>query len=81
MDQFAKIAGREYKLFDYVGAPDAERVIVVMGAGGLTAAETAKFLNCTRRKGRCRAGSLVPSFLSETSDGSFARHHQGYRSA
>jgi len=45
MDQFAKLTGRQYKLFDYVGAPDAERVIVVIGAGGLTAAETAKFLS------------------------------------
>jgi len=31
MDQFAKVVGRAYKLFDYVGAPDAERVI---GADG-----------------------------------------------
>jgi len=31
MDQFAKVVGRAYKLFDYVGAPDAERVIVLMG--------------------------------------------------
>ncbi|MFN2235377.1 MAG: pyruvate:ferredoxin (flavodoxin) oxidoreductase, partial [Anaerolineales bacterium] len=45
MDQFAELTGRQYKLFDYVGAPDAERVIIVMGAGGITAAETAKFLN------------------------------------
>jgi pyruvate-ferredoxin/flavodoxin oxidoreductase len=45
MDQFAKLTGREYKLFDYVGAPDAERVIVVMGAGSITAAETVRFLN------------------------------------
>jgi pyruvate-ferredoxin/flavodoxin oxidoreductase len=33
MDKFAQIVGREYHLFDYVGAPDAERVIVVMGSG------------------------------------------------
>ncbi|MFC1997007.1 pyruvate:ferredoxin (flavodoxin) oxidoreductase [Chloroflexota bacterium] len=45
MDKFAKLTGREYKLFDYVGAPDAERIIIVMGAGGITAAETAKFIN------------------------------------
>jgi pyruvate-ferredoxin/flavodoxin oxidoreductase len=44
MDKFAKLTGREYHLFDYVGAPDAERVIVLMGAGALTAAETAKHL-------------------------------------
>ena len=34
MDKFAELTGRQYHLFDYVGAPDAERVIVVMGAGG-----------------------------------------------
>ena len=44
MEKFGKLVGREYKLFDYVGAEDAERVIVIMGAGGVTAAETAKYL-------------------------------------
>ena len=33
MDKFAALAGRQYHLFDYVGAPDAERVIVIMGSG------------------------------------------------
>jgi len=33
MDKFAKLTGRQYKLFDYVGAPDADRVIVIMGCG------------------------------------------------
>jgi len=40
MDQFAKLTGRAYHLFDYFGAPDAERVIVVMGSGGETVRET-----------------------------------------
>lgn len=44
MDRFASVVGRQYKLFDYVGAPDAERVIVIMGSGAETAGETAKFL-------------------------------------
>ena len=44
MDKFKKLTGREYKLFDYEGAPDAERVIVIIGSGGLAAAETARFL-------------------------------------
>jgi pyruvate-ferredoxin/flavodoxin oxidoreductase len=43
-DKFAKLVGREYKLFDYIGAEDAEKVIIMMGAGGVTAAETAKYL-------------------------------------
>ena len=33
MDQFAALTGRQYHLFDYVGAPDAERVLVLMGSG------------------------------------------------
>ena len=33
MDEFAKKFGREYHLFDYVGAPDADKVIVIMGSG------------------------------------------------
>lgn len=45
MDQFAQLTGRHYRLFDYVGAPDAERVIVMMGSGAETAAETAVYLN------------------------------------
>jgi pyruvate-ferredoxin/flavodoxin oxidoreductase len=39
MDKFAKLTGRQYKLFDYVGAPDAERVIVMMGSGAEAAEE------------------------------------------
>jgi pyruvate-ferredoxin/flavodoxin oxidoreductase len=44
MDRFAEIAGRQYHLFDYAGAPDAERVIVVMGSGAETAQATAEYL-------------------------------------
>jgi pyruvate-ferredoxin/flavodoxin oxidoreductase len=33
MDKFAGLGGRQYHLFDYAGAPDAERVIVIMGSG------------------------------------------------
>ncbi|MCU0959546.1 MAG: pyruvate:ferredoxin (flavodoxin) oxidoreductase, partial [Pirellulaceae bacterium] len=33
MDRFAQLTGRAYHLFDYVGAPDAERVVVLMGSG------------------------------------------------
>jgi len=44
MNKFAKLAGRQYKLFDYVGAPDAERVIVLMGSGAEAAQETVEYL-------------------------------------
>jgi pyruvate-ferredoxin/flavodoxin oxidoreductase len=45
MDRFAAVTGRQYHLFDYAGAPDAEEVIVVMGSGAETCEETAKYLN------------------------------------
>jgi len=44
MDKFAKLTGRAYRLFDYKGAPDAERVIVVMASGGETAEATVNYL-------------------------------------
>lgn len=47
MEKFAKLTGREYKLFEYYGHPEAEEVIVMMGSGVETAAETAEYLNAT----------------------------------
>jgi pyruvate-ferredoxin/flavodoxin oxidoreductase len=44
MDQFARQVGRRYHLFDYVGAPDAERVVVLMGSGCETVEETVDYL-------------------------------------
>src|SRR5512137_294052 len=44
MDKFAGVVGRQYHLFDYVGAPDAERVLILMGSGCETAEETANYL-------------------------------------
>jgi len=44
MDKFAKVVGRQYHLFDYVGPEDAEKVIIIMGSGADTAHETAEFL-------------------------------------
>ena len=40
MDKFAALVGRQYNLFDYFGAPDAERVIIMMGSGAEVAQET-----------------------------------------
>ncbi len=45
MDDFAKQVGRAYKLFEYVGAPDAEHVVVLMGSGCEAAHETVEYLN------------------------------------
>ena len=50
MDKFAAQVGREYKLFDYVGAEDAERVIIILGSGGETVEETVKYLNAQGEK-------------------------------
>ena len=44
MARFAALTGRQYKLFEYEGAPNAERVLVVMGSGAETARETVKVL-------------------------------------
>jgi len=45
MDEVAKVTGRQYHLFDYYGAEDAENIIVLMGSGASTAEETVKYLN------------------------------------
>jgi len=44
MDKFAEVSGRRYNLFDYVGHPEAERVLVIMGSGGETVEETVNYL-------------------------------------
>jgi pyruvate-ferredoxin/flavodoxin oxidoreductase len=45
MHRFAALTGRCYALADYAGAPDAERVVILMGSGAQTAEETAEALN------------------------------------
>ncbi|UCE88667.1 MAG: pyruvate:ferredoxin (flavodoxin) oxidoreductase, partial [Pseudomonadota bacterium] len=44
MNRFAALTGRQYRLFDYAGAPDAERVIILMGSGAEAAHETVEHL-------------------------------------
>ena len=44
MDKFAKVVGRAYKLFDYYGDPNAERIIVIMGSASQPTMETVDFL-------------------------------------
>ena len=48
MDKVAKVTGRQYHPFDYVGAPDATDVIVAIGSGCETIEETIDYLNATR---------------------------------
>lgn len=45
MDKFAEIVGRQYHLFDYVGHPKAEKIIIIMASAGETAEETCEYLN------------------------------------
>ena len=50
MDKVAKAIGRQYRLFDYFGDPNAEKVIVMMGSGAETAEETISYLNARGAK-------------------------------
>ncbi|MEK7721415.1 MAG: 2-oxoacid:acceptor oxidoreductase family protein, partial [Elusimicrobiota bacterium] len=44
MGQFEKLTGRKYGLFDYVGAPDADKVVIVMASGADTVEDTVNHL-------------------------------------
>lgn len=50
MHRFGALTGRHYQLFEYEGAPDAERAIIAMGSGAQTARETAKALQAAGEK-------------------------------
>ena len=61
MNKFAEQVGRSYHLFDYVGAPDAERVIVMMGSGAEVAHEAIDALNAQGEKAGIAQSALVPA--------------------
>jgi len=50
MDKFAKVVGRSYHLFDYIGPEDAEKVIIIMGTGADTVHETVEHLSSKGEK-------------------------------
>ncbi len=50
MDKVAKKIGRQYHLFDYIGAPDAEKIIIAMGSGNETIEETVNYLTAKGEK-------------------------------
>ena len=50
MDKVGELTGRHYHLFDYVGAPDADKVIVCMGSGCDTVEQTVNYLNAKGAK-------------------------------
>jgi pyruvate-ferredoxin/flavodoxin oxidoreductase len=66
MDRFASQTGRSYHLFDYVGAPDAERVMIVMGSAVGPAEETVEWLNAHGEKvGLLKARLFRPFAVQE----------------
>jgi len=50
MDKFAGLTGRQYRLYEYVGAPDADRVVVLMGSGAEAVEEVVEHLNAHGEK-------------------------------
>ena len=69
MDRFAALTGRQYKLFDYFGAPDADRVLVMMGSGVETAREAIESLNGRGARLGAGAGAPVPTLFNRRSPG------------
>jgi pyruvate-ferredoxin/flavodoxin oxidoreductase len=45
MDKFATLTGRQYRLYEYIGAPDAERIIILMGSGAEAVQEVVNHIN------------------------------------
>jgi len=50
MDRFAELTGRQYRLFEYIGEPDAERIIILMGSGAEAVHETVDWLQSQGEK-------------------------------
>ena len=66
MDRFAQRTGRAYRLFDYYGAPDAERVVILMGSGAGAAEETVEALQARGEKVGMLKVRLFRPFAAET---------------
>ena len=79
MDKFAKIVGRQYHLFDYIGAPDADRVVVMMGNGAETMEEVADFLNAKGEKVGVLKVHLYRPFSLEHFAKALPKNGQGHR--
>jgi pyruvate-ferredoxin/flavodoxin oxidoreductase len=65
MDKFAAIVGRQYHLFEYVGAHDAEQVIIIMGSGAEAVHETVDYLAAQGKKVGVLKVRLVRPFSVE----------------
>ncbi|HOI18013.1 MAG TPA: pyruvate:ferredoxin (flavodoxin) oxidoreductase, partial [Geobacteraceae bacterium] len=66
MNKFAGIAGRQYNLVDYVGAPDADRVVVIMGSGADAVHKTVETLVARGEKVGVLKVRLYRPFPAET---------------
>jgi pyruvate-ferredoxin/flavodoxin oxidoreductase len=64
--------GRQYHLFEYVGAPDAERVVVMMGSGCETAEETVNLVGAGEKVGVVKVRLYRPFSVAATSGGAAA---------
>ncbi len=65
MDEVSALTGRSYHLFDYVGAPDAKQVIVIMGSGAETVEESINKLNAKGKKYGLIKVRLYRPFVSD----------------
>ena len=74
MNRFAALTGRQYQLFEYVGAPDAERVIILMGSGCDAAEETVEALQAQGENVGVLKVRLYPSLLGRAFPRRAARH-------
>ncbi len=81
MDKFARIVGREYRLFQYEGAPDAEHVIIVMGSGAEAVKETVDYLTAQGRKVGVLKGALDAALLRRALPASVASDGEEHRRA
>ena len=75
MERFAALTGRRYRLFDYVGDPRAERVIVIMGSGAETVDETVQYLTERGEKVGVLKVQVVPAVLRGGAARGAAVHH------
>ena len=65
MAEITKLTGREYHCFDYYGAPDADRIIIAMGAVNDVISETVDYLNANKQKVGLVRVRLFRPFSSE----------------
>jgi pyruvate-ferredoxin/flavodoxin oxidoreductase len=73
MDKFSKITGRAYHLFDYVGAKDADKLIIIMGSGSEAVHETVEYLNAQGEKVGLLKVRLFRPFDTKTFINSFPK--------